>query len=181
MTEETKREHAFYVVRPDGRKIIMTLDSVFGENDEETESCIEDLKEAFAEGASFSIMDAEEAFKSFSSCECRFKDDQSNTVLICEECSKLPCHNPDVNKLWAVNIPPEPDSIQFYPVPSLEIAQELTERLKKEALAKFKITGDVIADSIYFEEWKGTEQEHADYLKKMPNWWNHATFLDERS
>lgn len=84
-------------------------------------------------------------------------------------------------KLWAVNIPPEPDSEIFYPVPSLEIAQELTERLKKEALARFKINGDVIADCIYFEEWKGTKQEHADYLKKMPNWWNHATFLDERS
>jgi hypothetical protein len=26
-------------------------------------------------------------------CECRFKDECSNTVLICEECSKLPCHN----------------------------------------------------------------------------------------
>ena len=37
MTEETKREQAFYVVRKDGRKLIMTLDSVFGENDEETE------------------------------------------------------------------------------------------------------------------------------------------------
>lgn len=82
-------------------------------------------------------------------------------------------------KLWAVNIPPEPDSEIFYPVPSLEIAKSITERLKKEALEKFKIMGDVIADSIYFEEWKGTEQEHADYLKKMPNWWNHATFLDE--
>lgn len=64
-------------------------------------------------------------------------------------------------KLWAVNIPPEPDSILFYPVPSLEIAQELTERLKKEALERFKIMGDVIADSIYFEEWKGADQEHA--------------------
>ena len=26
-------------------------------------------------------------------CECKFKDDVSNTILICEECSKLPCHN----------------------------------------------------------------------------------------
>lgn len=82
------------------------------------------------------------------------------------------------SKLWAVNIPPEPDSIQLYPVPSLEIAQELTERLKKEALAKFKITGDVIADSIYFEEWKGTEQEHADFISKHGDWYLHTTFLN---
>lgn len=85
------------------------------------------------------------------------------------------------NKLWAVNIPTEPDFIQFYPVPSLEIAKELTERLKKEALERFKLVGEWMSENIYFEEWKGTEQEHADYLKKMPNWWNHTTFLDERS
>ena len=27
-------------------------------------------------------------------CGCRFESHDSNTVLLCEECSKLPCHNP---------------------------------------------------------------------------------------
>ena len=81
-------------------------------------------------------------------------------------------------KLWAVNIPPEPDSILFYPVPNLEIARELTERLKKEAKERFKINGDVIADCIYFDEWKGTEQEHADFISKHGEWYLHTTFLN---
>lgn len=214
MTEETKREQAFYVVRPNGRKIVMTLDSVFGENDEETEHCIGDLKEAFAEGATFAILDAEEAFKSYGICprvyhenlkhdgwqsgkthplvkgiyERHFTDGvfeqywngeqwlfSVNGDRHWRQVGDYPCWR---SKLWAVNIPPEPDSIQFYPVPSLEIAKELTERLKKEAKERFKINGDVIADSIYFQKWKGTAQEHADYLKNHPDWWIHATFLD---
>jgi len=28
-----------------------------------------------------------------SECGCRFEDHDSNTVLLCEECSKLTCHN----------------------------------------------------------------------------------------
>ena len=28
-----------------------------------------------------------------SDCGCRFENDESNTVELCEECSKLPCHN----------------------------------------------------------------------------------------
>ena len=27
-------------------------------------------------------------------CDCKFDNDYSNTVIICDECSKLPCHNP---------------------------------------------------------------------------------------
>jgi len=29
----------------------------------------------------------------FSECGCRFENDHSNAVVLCEECSKLPCHN----------------------------------------------------------------------------------------
>lgn len=86
----------------------------------------------------------------------------------------------EASKLWAVNIPPEPDSELFYPVPSFEIAQELTERLKKEVKERFKLVGEWMSENIYFQEWKGTPQEHADYLKNNPNWWDHTTFLDEK-
>jgi len=27
-------------------------------------------------------------------CGCRFESDKSNTVILCEKCSQLPCHNP---------------------------------------------------------------------------------------
>jgi hypothetical protein len=36
------------------------------------------------------------------SCGCRFESEHSNTVILCEECSELPCHNkivPERNKL----------------------------------------------------------------------------------
>jgi hypothetical protein len=59
------REQAFYIVRPDGRKIVMTLDCLFGENDDESGVCLDNLKEAYADNATFAILDAEEAFKSY--------------------------------------------------------------------------------------------------------------------
>ena len=62
---EIKQEQAFYVVRKDGRKIVMTLDCLFGEDDDSTQECLNDLKEAFADGASFAILDAEEAFRNY--------------------------------------------------------------------------------------------------------------------
>lgn len=31
--------------------------------------------------------------RQFSACGCRFENDYSSSVLLCEECSKLPCHN----------------------------------------------------------------------------------------
>ena len=30
----------------------------------------------------------------FSDCGCRFESDESNVIILCEECSKLLCHNP---------------------------------------------------------------------------------------
>lgn len=30
-----------------------------------------------------------------STCGCRFENDTGNTVLLCEACSELPCHNPN--------------------------------------------------------------------------------------
>ena len=39
---------------------------------------------------------AEEEWKP--GCGCRFEDDHSNTVLVCDECSKSPAHNPDATK-----------------------------------------------------------------------------------
>ena len=62
---EIKQEQAFYVVRKDGRKIVMTLDCLFSEDDDSTQECLNDLKEAFADGASFAILDAEEAFRNY--------------------------------------------------------------------------------------------------------------------
>lgn len=29
----------------------------------------------------------------FSGCGCRFKSSDSNTVLLCDKCAELPCHN----------------------------------------------------------------------------------------
>ena len=66
MTEQTIREQAFSIVFKNGRKMVMTLDCVFGEDDDSTEECLNELKQAFAEGASFEIMDAELAFHNFS-------------------------------------------------------------------------------------------------------------------
>ena len=31
---------------------------------------------------------------SIGGCGCRFESEDSNTVILCDECSKLPCHNP---------------------------------------------------------------------------------------
>ena len=31
---------------------------------------------------------------SIGDCGCRFESEDSNTVILCDECSKLPCHNP---------------------------------------------------------------------------------------
>lgn len=217
LQENSKREQAFYIIKPDGRKIVMTLDCIFGENDEETEGCIDDLKKAFAEGASFAILDAEEAFKSYGICPHVYHESLKHdgwqsgkthppakgvykrhfTDGIFEQywdgkqwlfsvngdrhwrqVGDYPCWR---DKLWAVNIPPEPDCEMFYPVPSLEVAKELTQKLKQQAKEKFKMVGEWVAENIYFQEWHGTFQEHTDYLKNHPDWWHKCTFLDEKT
>lgn len=217
LQENATCQQAFYIIKPDGRKIVMTLDCLFGEDDDSTQECLDELKQAFADGATFAILDAEEAFKSYGICPSVYHDrlkhdgwqsgkthplvkgiyERHFTDGIFEQywngkqwlfsvngdrhwrqVGDYPCWR---SKLWAVNIPPEPDSEIFYPVPSLEIAKELTERLKKQAIEKFKMVGEWVAENIYFQEWHGTFQEHADYLKKHPDWWNHATFLDEKT
>jgi hypothetical protein len=33
------------------------------------------------------------AFGIISDCGCKFKNENSNAVLLCEKCSELPCHN----------------------------------------------------------------------------------------
>lgn len=214
---EAKREQAFYVVRKDGRKIVMTLGAIFDEDDDSTQECLDELKQTFADGATFAILDAEEAFKSYGICprvyhenlkhdgwqsgkthplvkgiyERHFTDGvfeqywngkqwlfSVNGDRHWRQVGDYPCWR---SKLWAVNIPPEPDSEIFYPVPSLEIAQELTKKLKKEAIKKINMVGEWVAENIYFQEWHGTFQEHTDYLKNYPDWWNHATFLDEKT
>jgi len=32
----------------------------------------------------------------FSECGCRFENEYSSAVILCDECSKLPCHNKDI-------------------------------------------------------------------------------------
>jgi hypothetical protein len=81
-------------------------------------------------------------------------------------------------KLWAVNIPPEPDSKMLFPVLTLEIGQELVTRLKKEAVEALKMVGDIVSEEICLREWSGTHQQHNDFLKNHPNWWHNCTFLD---
>ena len=211
------REQAFYIVRPDGRKIVMTLDCLFGENDDESGVCLDNLKEAYADNATFAILDAEEAFKSYGICPSVYHESLKHdgwqsgkthplakgvykrhfTDGIFEQywdgkqwlfsvngdrhwrqVGDYPCWR---DKLWAVNIPPEPDSEMFYPVPSLEVGQELVTRLKKEALEAFKTVGDIVAESICIEEWQGTAQQHANFLKNRGEWWHKCTFLDEKT
>lgn len=72
--QENTREQAFYVVRPDGRKIILTLDCLFGEDDDSTQECLNELKQAFADGATFAILDAEESFKNYAISPCENKE-----------------------------------------------------------------------------------------------------------
>jgi hypothetical protein len=50
------------------------------------------------------------------------------------------------NKLWAVNIPEEPDSEEIlYPVPSKELGEQVVQRLRKEAIEAFETVGECIA------------------------------------
>lgn len=80
-------------------------------------------------------------------------------------------------KLWSVNLPEEPDSVELLPVPSQKVGKQTVHRLKKEALQEFKIVGQSIADSIYLKEWSGTAEEHAKFLAENKEWWREATFL----
>jgi hypothetical protein len=43
-----------------------------------------------------SMWDAEykRGYNQFSGCGCSFENSSGNSVLLCAECSKLPCHNP---------------------------------------------------------------------------------------
>ncbi|WP_288391531.1 hypothetical protein [Acinetobacter nosocomialis] len=85
----------------------------------------------------------------------------------------------DNQKLWAVNIPEEPDSAEIlYPVPSKEVGEKLVERLKNEALQVFPKVGQCIADSITLEEWNGSHEEHTKYMLENQNWWDEETFLE---
>ena len=84
------------------------------------------------------------------------------------------------NKLWAVNIPEEPDSEEIlYPIPSKELGEQVVNRLRQEAIQVFETVGDCIAEAITLEEWNGTTDEHEKYLEENPNWWDSTTFLDD--
>ncbi|MEX5443460.1 hypothetical protein WCE14_08835 [Acinetobacter schindleri] len=82
-------------------------------------------------------------------------------------------------KLWAVNIPEEPDSEEIlHPVPSKEVGEKLVNRLRDEARKNFKYVGDVIAEAVTLEKWIGSAEGHKKYLEENPNWWDETTFLD---
>ena len=85
-----------------------------------------------------------------------------------------------MKKLWAVNIPEEPDSSPIlHAVPTLEIGEQLVSRLKQEATQVFKTCiGEAIADSITLKEWNGSPEEHAKYMIENQNWWDEETFLE---
>ncbi|WP_288378651.1 hypothetical protein [uncultured Acinetobacter sp.] len=87
----------------------------------------------------------------------------------------------DNQKLWAVNIPEEPDSSPIlHAVPTLEIGEQIVSRLKQEATQVFKTcVGEAIADAITLEKWEGSHEEHAKYLSENGDWWNHTTFLEQ--
>jgi hypothetical protein len=81
-------------------------------------------------------------------------------------------------KLWAVNIPEEPDSELLHPIPTKEMGEQLVNRLKSEALQIFPTVGQSIADAITLEEWNGTQEDHAKYLQDNKNWWGYTTFSE---
>ena len=83
------------------------------------------------------------------------------------------------NKLWAVNIPEEPDSEEIlYPVPSKELGEQVVQRLRKEAIEAFETVGECIAEAVTLEEWDLSADEHSKYLEENPNWWDETSFLD---
>jgi len=55
MTEQTIREQTFFIVFKNVQKMVMTLGCIFGEDDDSTEDFFNELKQAFAEGATFEI------------------------------------------------------------------------------------------------------------------------------
>lgn len=85
-----------------------------------------------------------------------------------------------MTELWCVGIPEEPDSEpQFLPAPDKAKAEEIVNRLKREALQQWPRTGDVIAENVTLEVWKGTAEEHTSFLTENFEWWIHTTFLTE--
>ena len=112
--------------------------------------------------------------------EC-YIGEKSITATTPDEVTKFFAENQALlnKKLWCVNIPEEPDSAAIlFPVPSQKIAKQLVFRLKKEAKQQFPTMGEAIANSIDYQDWNGTEAEHAEYLKQHPNWWIDETFLE---
>lgn len=83
-------------------------------------------------------------------------------------------------KLWAVNIPEEPDSGEIlYPVPSKELGEKVVQRLRKEAIEAFEAVGKCIAEAVTLEKWNLSADEHSKYMEENPNWWDETTFLDD--
>lgn len=87
----------------------------------------------------------------------------------------------NIENLWAVNIPEEPDSELLHPIPTKEMGEQLVNRLKSEALQTFPTFGQCIADAITLEEWNGTQEDHAKYLQDNKNWWGYTTFLENEN
>lgn len=85
----------------------------------------------------------------------------------------------DNQKLWAVNIPEEPESELLHPIPSKEMGEQLVNRLQSEALETFPTVGQCIADAITLEEWNGTQEDHNKYLQENKEWWHDTTFLEQ--
>lgn len=83
----------------------------------------------------------------------------------------------EINRLWAVNIPEEPDSDELlHAATSKEHAQSIVSRLHNEIFETYPTFGEPIADSIYVAEWQDSAEEHAESL--ATKWWEHTTFLE---
>lgn len=81
-----------------------------------------------------------------------------------------------INKLWAVNIPEEPESEELlFAAVSKEHAQSIVSRLHNELFEMYPTFGEPIEDSIYVTEWQDSSEEHAESL--ATKWWEHTTFL----
>lgn len=81
------------------------------------------------------------------------------------------------SKLWAVNIPEEPDSEELlFAATSKEHAQSIVSRLHNEIFETYPTFGEAIADSIYVTEWQDSAEEHAESL--ATKWWEVTSFLE---
>lgn len=107
MRDEPKKAYVYQPLPPqkDGRAYAVGGLHVFGLGDDFyidriTKECAAFIVRTLNNSPETAVTFAKEfkeslvAGRVFSNCGCRFGDDNSNSVLLCDVCSRLPCHDP---------------------------------------------------------------------------------------